>query len=200
MDEKLLAADPRIIEKLIQHIDGQSSLFEATVPVATGALIAVIAVFAGSWLNDCLARRRQCRDLHREKLEDAVQVLLSLRRWALTSAHDVKAMLEGERETGSKAPIEEFTKTAKHFAIEGRLVYEEALALLEIYSGIKSPGKELHPKLAQFENALEKWMLAGAIAKSPESKQLDKAHDEFETACNNLMKKAKDKILNNYMP
>ena len=198
MDEKLLAVDPQIVEKLIQHIDGQSSLFDSTFPVAIGAAIGVVAALAGNWLNDCLARRRQRRDLRREKLEEAIQALLSLRRWALTSAHDVKAMFELWRETGEKPPIEDWTKAAKHFSIEGRLGYEMALAPLEIYSDIKCPGKELSPKLTQFENRFSKWMAAGATAEAPEGTEFDNAYEEFEMACNNLMKKAKDEILEKY--
>lgn len=199
MDEKFLTIDPQIIEKLIQHIEGQSSLFEATIPVAIGAVIAVVAVLAGNWSKDYFTRKRRYRVLCREKLEGAIQALFSLRRWARTAAHNLTTMIKEGRDTGTKPPMEDLKKVAKHFDIEGDLGYEEVLFHL-IYSDIKDPGKELAPKLLEFRKALLKWKDAGSTAGTPDGKEWDTVLGEFETACNNLIQKAKNEILKNYKP
>lgn len=120
INEELLSILQQNQEKLDQLLEAQPVIPGEAWAVIEATIVALLA-FAGVVYAARAAkkrqrnqlvhdRERQRKELHREKLEEAIQALLSLRRWALTSAHDVKALFEEARDTGNKPPIEDWTK------------------------------------------------------------------------------------------
>lgn len=209
MNEELLSILQQIQETQDKLLDAQSPIASGVWAILGATIVAIMAL-VGVILTARAAekrqrnelehdRERQGRDEHREKLEEALQMLLALRVWGTDIVTQMGRI---------SFPVDQNTVDFQsEFQLlidirgEGESKYGMVLTILDIYSDINDADLRLTKPFLDFKNGATKELRLPITGVTPEDFEGQilklKALNEV---CDGLVKEVRKEIRDNYMP
>jgi hypothetical protein len=145
------------------------------------------------------AEQRQRRNLHREKLEEALRLLLAIKEWGDESTPLASTVCISIREK-SEDMLHQYD-IHKKLSREGEAKYEMVLAILEIYSEINDANLRLGKPFTDFNNGITNEILLSRESNHEfDAAGMVSKESALTTACNDLVTDVREEIRANYMP